>query len=146
MITAKSKFGNSWILLTSAFALHVIDEAIFDFLPFYNSVVLKAKEKFSFIPLPNFTFQMWLSGLIAAIILLFLLSKIAFQAKRWILTLSLIYGIIMSLNGILHLLASIYYSKPIGGVYSSPLLIIGSVYLLWNAIKIINLNKQITIV
>lgn len=142
MGTVISKFGNSWILLTSAFAIHVVDEAIFDFLPFYNSVVLNAKANYSFLPIPNFTFQWWLTGLIIVMLLLFLLSKIAFQEKRWIIKFSIIYGLIMLINGILHPIASIYYSKIIGGVYSSPFLIIGSAYLLRNAIKALRYSRH----
>ncbi|UCG26985.1 MAG: hypothetical protein JSV24_08390 [Bacteroidales bacterium] len=142
MVKGGAKFGHAWILLTSVFALHVIDEAVFDFLPFYNSFVTNAKEKLSFFPFPNFTFALWLSGLIAVIIILFVLSKFAYRITGWIIKVSVIYGIIMFINGILHFVASVYFSKPIGGVYSSPLLIIGSIYLLWHAVKELKRSKN----
>ena len=121
--------------------MHVIDEAIFNFLPFYNSVVMNAKEKFSFFPFPDFTYQTWLSGLIILLIILYFLSIFAFQLKRWIIFSSLFFSVIMFLNGVLHIVASIYFNRPIGGVYSSPILIIASILLLWHAIKEIKLYK-----
>jgi hypothetical protein len=135
MSKLKSKLGISWILLTIAFTLHVIDESVFDFLPFYNSVVMNAKEKFTFFPFPDFTFQVWLSGLIVVLLILYLLSPFAIQSRRWIVYFSLFYGAIMLFNGILHIIASSYFQKVIGGLYSSPLLIIASIFLLWYAFK-----------
>jgi hypothetical protein len=135
MINPKFRFGYAWVLLTLAFTIHVIDEAVFDFLPFYNSVVTHAKEKFSFFPFPDFTYRTWLSGLIIVLIILYLLSVAAFQRKRWIIYFSVLYGVIMFLNGVLHIIGSIYFSTPIGGVFSSPILLVVSTFLLWCAIK-----------
>jgi len=59
-------FGWAWIVLSVSLALHVIDEAMRDFLSLYNPTVLAIRERFPFFPLPVFTFQIWLSGLIGA--------------------------------------------------------------------------------
>ncbi len=72
MMTTKQKlFSNrtvvAWLSLVSAVALHVCDEAITDFLPFYNQMVINLKERLGFFPAPTFSFEAWLGGLIVAV-------------------------------------------------------------------------------
>lgn len=123
--------GLAWVALCLAFAAHVIDEALTDFLSVYNPAVRAIRQKFSFIPLPTFTFRVWLTGLILAVILLLLLSPYAFRRVRWITILSYPFGIIMVGNGLLHIIGSFYLGRLMPGVYSAPLLLAGSIYLLW---------------
>lgn len=105
------------MLLCGAFALHVIDEALTDFLSVYNPTVRAIRARFPFVPLPTFTFRVWLGGLIAAIVLLLLLTPAAF-------------GIVMVGNGVLHMIGSVYRRKAMPGVYTAPLILAAGVYLL----------------
>jgi hypothetical protein len=57
-------------LLALAIGLHVTDEALTDFLPLYNSLVESARESYSWVPLPTFSFSVWLAGLILGVLLL----------------------------------------------------------------------------
>jgi hypothetical protein len=111
-------------------AIHVIDEALTDFLSVYNPTVLAIRERFPFFPLPVFTFKIWLSGLIGAVLLLLLLSPFAFRDAKWIRILSYPLGILMLGNGLLHIGGSFYLGRAMPGVYSSPLLLASSIYLL----------------
>lgn len=61
-------FGWAWIAFTVALALHVTDEALTDFLSVYNPSVLSIRRHVPFLPLPTFTFRVWLSGLVLGII------------------------------------------------------------------------------
>jgi len=47
--------------------------------------------------------------------------------------LAYVFGIIMFVNGLVHFAGSAYMGRPMPGVYSSPLLLAGSVYLLVTA-------------
>jgi hypothetical protein len=69
-----------------------------------------------------------LTGLILAIILLLALSPFAFRGGRW--TAAYIFGIFLLANGLQHMVGSIYMGRLMPGVYSSPLLVICSIYLL----------------
>ena len=129
----KPNFLFAWIFLTAALALHVMDEALNDFLSIYNPLVSAVNEKIDWVLFPVFSFTGWLASLIIGIIILFSLSFFAYQKKIWILYFSYFYGGIMVLNAMGHGLGSLYYSKFIAGVYSSPLLLVASVYLIWSA-------------
>ena len=104
----KPNLGLAWLLLCFAFLLHVIDEAVHDFLLFYNPAVGNIKENLPFLPLPTFTFENWLTMLIIVILILFFLTPLAYKSRLWIIKLANIYGIVMLLNGIIHIVGSIY--------------------------------------
>jgi hypothetical protein len=124
--------GWAWVSLCLALAVHVFDEAMTDFLSVYNPTVQAIRQKFQFFPMPVFTFEVWLTGLIAAIILLLLLAPFAFRQRGWIRLLSYPFAILMLLNGLGHIAGSLYLGRLAPGVYSAPLLLAGSIYLLWS--------------
>jgi hypothetical protein len=122
--------GWAWVSLCLALAVHVFDEAMTDFLSVYNPLVQAIRQKFSFFPMPVFTFEVWLTGLIAAIIILLLLSPFAFRQKMWMRLLSYPFAVLMLLNGLGHIAGSVYLGRLAPGVYSAPLLLAASIYLL----------------
>jgi len=124
--------GWAWMSLCLALAAHVFDEAMTDFLSVYNPTVQAIRRKFQFFPMPVFTFEVWLTGLIAAIIILLLLAPFAFRQTGWIRLLSYPFAILMLLNGLGHIAGSFYLGRLAPGVYSAPLLLAGSIYLLWS--------------
>ncbi len=125
-----SRLGWAWVALCLALAVHVADEALTGFLAVYNPLVQAIRQKVPFLPLPVFTFGVWLGGLIAAVIVLLLLSRFAFRGARWIALLAYPFGIFMLFNGLLHCAGSVYFGRLMPGVYSSPLLLAASVHLL----------------
>jgi Protein of unknown function with HXXEE motif len=130
--------GIAWVLLCLSFAAHVVDEALTDFLSVYNPAVGAIRQKLPFLPLPTFTFRIWLTGLIIAVIILLLLSPNAFRRERLVSLLSYPYGIIMLGNGLLHIVGSFYLGRMMPGVYTAPLLLVSSMYLLWS----VHRNRQ----
>src|SRR5262245_33584900 len=124
--------GLAWVSLCLALAVHVFDEAMTDFLSVYNPTVQAIRQRFLLFPMPVFTFKVWLTGLIAAIIILLLLSPFAFRQKEWIKRVSYPFAVLMLLNGLGHVAGSFYLGRLAPGVYSSPLLLAGSIYLLWS--------------
>jgi hypothetical protein len=71
------RFGVAWISLCVALALNVIDEAATGFLSVYNPTVQAIRTRFPFLPLPTFTFRVWLTGLCFGSLLLLSLSPLA---------------------------------------------------------------------
>jgi len=126
---AATRFGFAWILLCIALALHVVDEAMTDFLSVYNPTVQTLRKQFPFLPLPVFTFRVWLTGLCLGILLVFCLSPLAFRGSRWALWLAYPFAIIMFGNGLGHVGASLFRWRWMPGVYSSPFLLLASAYL-----------------
>lgn len=123
-------YGLAWVLLCGALAAHIVDEALTDFLSVYNPAVRAIRQHFPFLPLPTFSFGVWLTGLILAVIILLSLSSLAFRDARWMRPLAYAFGLLMLGNGLLHLTVSIYLGRAMPGVYSSPLLLGSAVYLL----------------
>lgn len=116
--------------LTTALAVHVADEALTDFLSVYNPTVEAIRERVPWLPLPTFTFPVWLAGLILAVVILFILSRFAFRGAWGMVVFAYFYGVFMLGNGLLHFAGSYYLGRWMPGVYSAPLLLAASVWLL----------------
>jgi len=125
-----ARFGMAWIGLSLCLALHVADEAVNGFLEVYNPAVRAIRARLPFLPLPTFTFRVWLGLLITGIGALLALSVFAWRGRKWMVPLAYVFGIIMFVNGLGHFASSVYLGRPMPGVYSSPLLLVGSIYLL----------------
>ena len=123
-------WGTTWLAMTAAIALHVVDEALTGFLPFYNSAVEEMRATSPWVPLPTFSFPVWLSGLILGLVVLLGLAPLAFRRKAWLRPLAYFLGVLMIANGLGHIGASVFIGKAAPGVLSSPLLLVASVALL----------------
>jgi hypothetical protein len=128
----------AWIALCLALALHVADEALTGFLSVYNPTVLALRQRRPWLPLPVFTFGVWLAGLVAANLLLLIFSVFMLRGAYWMRPIGYGFAFIMLANGLAHIvgtiwgrtIASIRFPRPMPGFYSSPFLILASVYLL----------------
>ena len=127
---ARRRWGLAWVGLSLALAVHVVDEALSDFLPFWNSLVGAARDRLPWVPLPTFAFSEWLGGLIVGVVLLLSLSRFAFEGARWMRPLSYFLAVVMLGNGLGHIAASVYLGRLAPGVVSSPLLLLAAALLL----------------
>lgn len=134
-LTPTLKFGIAWMALVWALGVHVIDELVSDFLPFYNSLVLSLRESYAWFPMPTFTFPAWLVGLSIALVALLLSSPLVFEGRRFMRPIAYLFGVIMVANALGHIGGSIYFGTPIPGLYSSPLLLLAAVALLVTAYR-----------
>ncbi len=123
----------AWFFLVAALALHVLDEALNDFLGFYNPLVENIRERISWFPMPTFTLDIWLGGLISLVVVLALLGFWIYRGSAGIYFISQVFGVIMILNGLGHLAASIYFQRWLPGATSSPLLLPAGFLLLFRA-------------
>ena len=123
------RFGRAWVAMAIVIALHVADEAATDFLGFYNPLVRALRARLPLLPLPTFTFGVWLAGLALGVALLLILSPLAFRGSRWIARVALPLAVLMFANGLGHLGASIYLGRLAPGVTTAPLLLLASGWL-----------------
>ena len=123
-------FGWGWVALCIALAIHVLDEALTDFLSDYNPAVRAVRARFPFLPLPTFTFPIWLGGLTVVTLLLFALAPAAFRGAPGMRGAAYVFGIVMAGNGLLHIAGSLYMRRLMPGGYSAPLILAAAVYLL----------------
>ena len=129
----RRRHGQAWVALALSLGAHVADEAANDFLEVYNPAVAAIRARVPWLPLPVFTFDVWLAGLIAAVALLLWLSIFVFRGHRWTLRASYPLGVLMLLNGLGHFAGSLYLGRPMPGVWSSPLLVTAAVWLMIEA-------------
>ncbi len=140
---AASGFDRAWFALTVAFALHVVDEATTNFLSIYNPTVAALRAQWTWFPMPTFGFREWLAGLVVGVAVCVALTPQAARDARWLRPLAWIYALIMFFNGIGHTVVtilghtvgSIAVPRPAPGFYSSPLLFLGSVWLMMSLWK-----------
>jgi len=129
----------AWISLCLALALHVVDEAGTGFLLVYNPTVMALRQRGPWLPFPVFTFGVWLAGLVLATVLLLCGSVFVLHGARWMRPIGYAFAGIMLANGLGHIVgtilgrtvASIRFPRPMPGFYSSPFLLLASLYLLY---------------
>jgi hypothetical protein len=124
----KNRNTAAWILLIAALTFHVFDEVVTDFLPFYNQFVLQARENLGILPMPTFSFGLWLAGLIVALAAGAALTVVVHRGGRVIRWVTTAVGVIMILNACAHMLGSIYAGRLLPGFWSSPFLLLAALY------------------
>jgi len=129
-------FGLAWVLLCLAFCAHVADEAS-GFLDVYNPTVIVMRARLSWFPMPTFEYREWLIGLIVVNLVLLALTPFAYRNANGLRPVAYFFAGVMLLNGLGHTLftvlgrtvASVQFPRPAPGFYSSPFLLITSIYL-----------------
>jgi len=125
-----ASYGVAWAALCVAFAIHVADEALTDFLSVYNTTAWAIRARFPFLLIPTFTFRVWLTGLVVAVLVLASLTPVAFRGAPGLRPVAYVFGIVMAGNGVLHLVGSAYMRRAMPGVYSAPIILAAAGYLL----------------
>jgi hypothetical protein len=115
--------------MAAGLGVHVIDEALNDFLGYWNPLVEGLRTRVPLLPLPTFSFGVWLTGLIMAVAALLLMSHYAFAGRPWMRPLSYFMFVFMLGNGSFHILGTIVTRRPVPGVYSSPILLLCGIFL-----------------
>ena len=124
------QWGMAWVVLALAIGLHVVDEAVTDFLPLYNSLVTSLRTSYSWIPLPTFSFSVWITGLAAGVGFLLALSPLVFAGNLYLRPFAYFLGVLMAFNALAHLAGSLYLGEIAPGALSSPILLLAAVVLL----------------
>lgn len=133
----------AWMGLCVALAIHIADEALTDFLAFQNPTVLALREKYPFLPLPLFTFEVWLSLLIFAVVALTAVSYFVWKGRWAMRPISYAFAGFMFLNALLHIAISLYMRELVSGVYSSPLLLVASIALITSTRAFKNVPRKV---
>jgi hypothetical protein len=133
-VRSNHRFGVAWLVFAATISLHVIDEAIHNFLSVYNPSVQAIRARYPFFPLPTFTFRVWLAMLACGIAVFLCFAPFAFRGGRRTRAAGVVIGLVPGiLNASLHIGSSIYYHRWMPGVYSSPILLVAAIALLVTA-------------
>ncbi|MGC2529551.1 MAG: hypothetical protein WA639_17510 [Candidatus Acidiferrum sp.] len=132
------KWGIAWLLLCLSFAANILDDALHDFVGYYDATVLTLYGHFSWFPRIDLSFRVWLVGVILSEAILLLLTPMAFRNSLFLRPMAYIFSVIMLFSGCGSILAtmrgrtvpSVHFTGMAPGTYSSPLLLAASIYLL----------------
>src|SRR2546425_11528335 len=122
-------FGLAWAALCAGFAIHVADEALTDFLSVYNPAVRAIRARFPFLPLPTFTFRVWLTGLVLAVGVLASLTPFAIRGAPWMRPIAYAFGIVMAGHGLRPPVGAGFMREAAPAGYPGPLLRAPGLYL-----------------
>lgn len=125
------RWALAWAALCVAFALHVLDEAAHDFLSWYNPNALAIRARLPWLPVPVFTFRVWITGLAAVVIALAALTPFAHRGRRWLVPIAYVYGVVHVANALGHIAVSISGAWLAPGVWSAPILLASAGWLLY---------------
>jgi len=128
-VAANVRHMRAWLLLVGALAVHVADEALTDFLGFYNPLVLGIRTRVPWFPMPTFAFGPWLGGLTMFVAALAILAPVVRRGAAGTGPASWVFSLIMFLNGMGHLAGSAYFGRWLPGTTSAPLIIAASLLL-----------------
>jgi len=121
----------AWLWLVVALALHVIDEASTGFLDVYNPTVRALRARVGWFPMPEFSFDVWVTGLAVLVLGLALLTPLVDRGPGAVRAATIFFAGLMVLNGAAHItgtivgrtVATVRFERPMPGSWSSPLLI-----------------------
>ena len=131
----KNRDATAWILMISAMGIHVLDEALTDFIDFYNSLVQELRDGLGFFPAPIIPYGAWLGGLIAVVIAGFALTPLVDRGRGffWILTIAMGMNMIAKASGIM--LGSLLFGRLLPGFWSSPFLLAAALFVVVRGIR-----------
>lgn len=135
-------FRTAWFAMAAAVGLHVLDEAWNNFLVVYNPAAMSLMDSAPWLRLPVFRYQDWLAGLLAFVLLLFALTPAATRAPAPMRWAARALAVLMTLNALAHIaftitgrtVGGIVFTRPMPGFWSSPLLLLCSIWL-WKAAR-----------
>jgi hypothetical protein len=130
------RWALAWAALCAAFALHVLDEATHDFLSWYNPTVLAVRERVPWLPVPVFTFPVWITGLTIAVLALAALTPLVRRGRRWLVPVAYAYAVIHVANAIGHMTVSLTGRWFAPGVQSSPVLLAAACWLMYETDRV----------
>jgi hypothetical protein len=144
-------FGSAWFALCVAFALQILEEAETGFLGVYNPTVTILRDRWGWFPMPPFEFREWLTGLIAACGVLLCLTPVAARGMRGLRPWAWGFALVMFLNCMGHTLFtilgrtvdSVTFPRPAPGFYSSPFLLLASVWLMYRLRRTARVHFQL---
>jgi hypothetical protein len=87
------------------------------------------------LPIPVFTFETWIGGLLFVLAVWLALTPWAFRGLKWTRWLAIPVALLAGIgNGLAHILSSIYLGRFMPGVYSAPLILLSGTLLLRSAL------------
>ena len=96
----------------------------------YNPTALSIRERLGVPFPPTFSFTAFITGLTLVVVAWLALTPLAYQGRRWLISLATVLSVIHIVNGLGHGVVSLALGRAAPGVWSAPLLIASAVWML----------------
>lgn len=123
------------MLQLTALLIHVADEAIGDLVSYYNLTIDEINSDLGTTVLPTLILEYWLAAMLIVIAILFSLTRWVSRVSSMARRLVLVVSALMVLNGVGHVIGSIFLGHLLPGFWSSPLLIVVSAVVFRHFVK-----------
>src|SRR5262245_19712574 len=127
--------GRAWLYLCAHLAAHCVEEALNGFLDVWNPFLASVRARTG-LPLPHFTFDDWLTALVIGVVALTAMTLLVARGVRGFRVASYVFAGLMIATGVNHLASPLYLGRFLPGQYTSPLLILASVWLILAARRV----------
>ena len=132
--------GGAWLILCLAFAANATEDALRDFVGYYNATTLSlyGRLRVSWFPRLDITFKEWLTGVIVLGIALLLLTPWVSRGTRFVRPVACTFAVVMLVESLATVVASLVgqtvpsvrFSGGAPGLYTSPVVLAGSILFL----------------
>ncbi len=112
----------AWLVLLTAMTLHVIDEALTNFLSEFNALVPLGRSLTGIAAIPHLSGEIWLGGVLILLVTGLALTPIVQRGHLPIRVVATALGILMILNACAHIAWSVASGRLMPGALSSPIL------------------------
>ena len=121
--------ARAWLYLCAHVAAHAVEEAINGFVTVWNPFLASVRARTG-LPLPQFAFDDWLTALVIGILALTAMTPLVARGVRGFRVASYVFAGLMIANGVNHLASPLYLGQFLPGQFTSPLLIMASIWLI----------------
>lgn len=126
---ARRAHAFAWLVLSVHIGAHVAEEALTGFLDVWNPVLASLRQRYG-LPLPDVTYGEWLTILIIAVVGLIGVTPLVARGLHGLVPASYALAVLMIANGANHLLSPLYLGRFLPGQFTSPFLILASIWLI----------------
>jgi len=121
--------ARAWLYLCLHLAAHSVEEALNGFVEVWSPFLASVRARTG-LPTPQFVFAGWLTMLIIGIVVLTAMTPLVARGVRGFKIASYLFAGLMIANGVNHLASPLYLGRFLPGQYTSPLLILASIWLI----------------
>jgi protein-S-isoprenylcysteine O-methyltransferase Ste14 len=132
---AERAHARAWLYLCALLAAHCVEEAVNGFLDVWNPFLATVRARAG-LPLPHFTFDGWLTALVIGIVVLTAMAPLVARGVRGFRVASYVFAGLMIANGVNHLASRLYLGQFLPGQFTSPLLMLASIWLILAARRV----------
>jgi protein-S-isoprenylcysteine O-methyltransferase Ste14 len=133
--TAVRAHPRAWLYLCAVLAAHCIEEALNGFLDVWNPFLAGVRARTG-LPLPQFTFDGWLTSLAIGLAALTAMTPLVARGVPGFRAASYVFAGLMIANGVNHLASPLYLGRFLPGQLTAPPLILASIWLILSARRV----------